>query len=196
MIIRFSARNLGSVASERRSSSSSSGVAPRGVVPLIGLVSIVRSPSSSLVMSAYRSGDELSSHPRAPRADVVLQEPGVRRGVELAQPQVRRDRVEVALRVEPVGEVHLVAVAGVQRLLDLGEGCGVGGWRGCGFPGHPGIPDDLGAEISAEIVRFPRVPGESSHGAWSNSRTWLGRIHTASGTPSVATSAGRSGRQA
>ena len=66
MIIRFSARNLGSVASARRSSSSSSGVAPRGVVPLIGLVSIVRSPSSSLVTSAYRSGDELSSHPRAP----------------------------------------------------------------------------------------------------------------------------------
>ncbi len=137
MIIRFSARNRGSVASERRSSSSSSGVAPRGVVPLIGLVSIVRSPSSSLVMSAYRSGDELSSHPRAP-VDVVLQEPGVRRGVERAQPQVRRDRVELALRIEPVGQVDLVAVAGVQRLLDLGERLGVVGWGAVGFPGQPG----------------------------------------------------------
>ena len=66
MIIRFSARNFGSVASARRSSSSSSGVAPRGVVPLIGLVSIVRSRVVP-VTSAYRSGDELSSQPRARR---------------------------------------------------------------------------------------------------------------------------------
>ena len=125
MIIRFSARNRGSVASARRSSSSSSGVAPRGVVPLIGLVSMVRSPSSSRVTRAYRSGDELQQ-PAARRAvDVVLQEPGVRRRVERAQPEVRRHRVEVAVGVEPVGQVDLVAVAGVQRLLDLGEGRGV-----------------------------------------------------------------------
>ena len=68
-------------------------VAPRGVVPLIGLVSSIR----SAVTSAYRSGLLLSSQALGAR-HVVLQEPGVRRGVELAQPQVRRHRVQVAAR--------------------------------------------------------------------------------------------------
>ena len=53
-IIRFSARYFGSVASACRIASSCSGVAPRGVVPLIGLVSSHRSRSTS----ANRSGLE------------------------------------------------------------------------------------------------------------------------------------------
>ena len=66
-----------------------------------------------------------------PRAgDVVLEEPGVRRGVELAQPQVRRQRLEVAGHLDPVGQVHLVGVAGVQALLDAVEGRAVGGRDG------------------------------------------------------------------
>ncbi|SLH95965.1 Uncharacterised protein [Mycobacteroides abscessus subsp. abscessus] len=53
-IMRFSARVLGLSASSRRSRSSSAGVAPRGAVPLIGLLSTVRARS----ILRKRSGEE------------------------------------------------------------------------------------------------------------------------------------------
>ncbi|CAB4727749.1 unannotated protein [freshwater metagenome] len=72
---------------------------------------------------------------------VVLQESGIRRGVELAQPQVRRRGREVTGDDVPLGEVDLVAVAPAQLLLDAVERGAIGrGWGAVGIPGRPGIP--------------------------------------------------------
>ena len=93
-IIRFSARYLGSVASSCRCSSSLSRSSPRGVVPLIGLVSI---DAPVVCCGDQRVPLRARAEQPGPSAlDVVLEEAGVRRGVELAQPQVRRHRVQPA----------------------------------------------------------------------------------------------------
>ena len=71
--------------------------------------------------------------PPAGAVDVVLEEPAVRRGVELAEPEVRRDGVEVGGAGQAVGEVDLVGVARAEVLLDAREGGGVRlGRRTCG----------------------------------------------------------------
>ncbi len=113
VIIRFSARNFGSVASAapQRLVLLGRAAARGGALDRLGL----DDPGAVLLAGDQRVALRRRAQQPAARAlDVVLQEAGVRRGVELAQPEVRRDRVEVALRVEPVGEVDLVAVARVQ----------------------------------------------------------------------------------
>ena len=158
MIIRFSARNRGSV--RQRAPQLlvllGRGAARGGALDRLGLDRAVRPRPGDQRVPLRRRAEQ-----PAPRAvDVVLEEAGVRRRVELAQPQVRRHRVELALRVEPVGQVDLVAVAGVQVLLDLRRrrrrrraGAVSPGNRGSstiwrakfpprssGFPGYPGNP--------------------------------------------------------
>ena len=80
----------------------------------------------------------------------MLEEAGVRRRVELAEAEVRRQRVEVGAAGEPVGEVDLVGVAGAQVLLDGGEGVGV-------RPGNPVRPT-----LGGSFARMGRCNGRSA----------------------------------
>ena len=103
---------------------------------------------------------------------VVLQEAGVRRGVELAQPEVRRRRVQVA--------------------RGLAAGRSGSPRRSCRRAGAPGRRRTRRRTGGRRVSRFRqldraggRVPSDqrSRPTGWSNSRTCGARIHTASGSP-------------
>ena len=156
--------------------------ARRGPLDRLGLDQAPALGSS--VTSAYRSGLELSSHP-ARAGDIVLQEPGVRRRVELTQPQVRRHRVQPADLVDPVGQVDLVAVARVQVLPDPLERGGVGG-RFAGVRWL--IADPLDERCSETSLTAAADACSNSRRGSGASRRRRGRRRTAA--------AGRSGRLA
>ena len=94
------------------------GAAGRGALDRLGLDGAVRGHQGVALRAR-------AQQPRPGALDVVLEAPGVRRGVEVAEPEVGRDRVEVGLGAEPVGQVDLVGVARPQVLLDAGERRGV-----------------------------------------------------------------------
>ena len=113
---------------------------------------------------------------------VVLQEPGVRRGVERAQPQVRRHRVDGRSTGSAVGQVDLVGVAGAQLLLHLGERVA---------RSRPGV-----ARSPARGRGGRRRRRSTAVGVVDEPQRRASRIHTASGTSAARRGAGRSGRQA
>ena len=94
---------------------------PAGSVPLIGRVS---SDALGVDASAKRSGLELSSQPRAP-ATSCWRKPAYGAGLRRRRPEVDVHRVGRRVGRDAVGEVDLVAVAGVQLLLDAVERRGV-----------------------------------------------------------------------
>src|SRR5438874_5712472 len=97
----FSARSLGFAISSATRAASSSGVRPRGRVPLIGRVS-----TSPLSTFKNRSGEAL----RTWKSQVEVR--GERRGVQLPQPAVEFQRMFAKRGEQSLREVHLVAVAG------------------------------------------------------------------------------------
>ena len=99
-----------------------------------------------------------AQQPAAGARQVVLQEAGVRRRVELAQPQVGLDRAERARLLEPVGQVDLVGVAGEQVVLHSAERVGVRPWRERRGSRRRALPRPS-AGPRRLVVEQPHVPG-------------------------------------
>ena len=108
----FSARSFGFASSSAMSAASSSGVRPRGRVPLIGRVST--SPFSTF---RNRSGDALENLEVA-----EVEVGGERRGVEFPQAAVQFERMFAKRCQQPLREVHLIAIPGLDILGDSRDG--------------------------------------------------------------------------
>ena len=120
-IIRFSARNFGSVASRApQRARPRSAVAPRGVVPLIGLVS-----SARVAVDAWRTAPGASSAASRGAATSCWRKPAYGAGLSARSRRYAVTGSRSLRDAAPVGQVDLVAVAGAQLLLHLGERRGV-----------------------------------------------------------------------
>ena len=152
-------------------------VAPRGVVPLIGLVSSRRSAVDRGV--ALRASS--CSSQAAPAC--AGGSPAYGAGLSVAEPEVGRHRVEVAGHRHPVGQVDLVGVAGPQLLLHPANAGGV----------LLRAPSTAGSTVAAErrpAARRPLRVLEDADVAWRASSTASG-----TGPPGPGGPAGRAGRR-